>query len=984
MKLFSNLFKAKWQHKDPEIRKQALLKLDPGSNQDILLDAVKSDELPEIRILAVKRIANTSQLKAIAAENSDAKTRELAYKLLCQMYSGEIYSEFSLEQLAEQCKQLDDQNIIEYICKNGVNTSIRRNAINMLNRDSLLGNLAINDQDPSLRVLAARKITQQSTLERVYKNVKTRDKTVSVIVKIKLDQLIEAQQAPLRHIELQKNLCAQYESLGKKGLWEQDKIQAEHIEKQWNELDSHEQKFLTRFNLAEQNFTDLYNSYLERQSERFKQEGMLAPIKQQKQTVIDHLNKLQGELQINPELEEIEKLKTQFYCEVANWKAIEQLPADIEGELASQYLAIHDTLKKMFQQIKQNSDQLLTLTSLQAALKKALTKPALLDEKTVSTFENQVEDAQALPVQAGQAAAQPIKIDIKNLLAKAKELLNNKQQAIKKQLERLDVELQVMENRLTTGALTEAIATRKNAQNAVAQLEKLGYRQLNEVKKRLTSATSHINELSKWRSWANTPQKEALCQKIEALIGSEEHPKDIAFIITQANKDWKNLGPSERDSSQQLWERFQAACEAAYAPCKEYFAEESAHKKDNYQKRLNFVEDLEKFLAAADWNNIDWKKIESLFRHSRTEWQNLGYTEVNQRKALNKRFYAAYETIKTQLNIEWEKNKDKKKQLIIQAQALATEAEFGKAISSAKKLQSQWKDAGRIPQAQERAMWTEFKTACDNVFDQREQIKIEEKQTLQKLLQQKTELYNNLNKITLLPAAEMIQHRVDFESMLRSFKKIRHTIKPEDDKLEKLLADTLNAYERKLEVAVRFSTVKKLATLQKCIKALENIEHAIGSDLSPLEINENIEAAQQIIDVEKNKISNQLVQQIEQRLDNVIKIASTQNFAEALKTSMALAIEKKNYAAIQLEILANIATPTEYANDRLNVQAHRLNNQLNNQPEEDTWQTFVDTETNWWLLGPTENEMLNALKARRLLALKQLKKEYGEELRGYE
>ena len=84
----------------------------------------------------------------------------------------------------------------------------------------------------------ANKITQKSTLERVYRTTKTKDKTISRIVKEKLDRINAAEQEPLKLLEQQKSICLNLESLGNKGLWERDKKQFDSICQQWTILET--------------------------------------------------------------------------------------------------------------------------------------------------------------------------------------------------------------------------------------------------------------------------------------------------------------------------------------------------------------------------------------------------------------------------------------------------------------------------------------------------------------------------------------------------------------------------------------------------------------------------------------------------------------------------------------------------------------------------------------------------------------------------
>ncbi|MDX1811177.1 MAG: hypothetical protein R3240_04470, partial [Gammaproteobacteria bacterium] len=200
MKLFQNLFKPKWKNKDPEIRKTGLLELDPAADQAVFLEIVNHDDVSDLRLLAVKRINDVKALERIAENNSDTRVKEQAYKMLCQAYAGNNTELLTTDKVTDLLSQLENQKLLEYVAQNGANKNIRAIAIDKVSRDALLGNLACQEKDPSLRKVAAEKIQQKSTLERVFKRTKTKDKVISGLVKARLDEIIKAEEEPKKRL----------------------------------------------------------------------------------------------------------------------------------------------------------------------------------------------------------------------------------------------------------------------------------------------------------------------------------------------------------------------------------------------------------------------------------------------------------------------------------------------------------------------------------------------------------------------------------------------------------------------------------------------------------------------------------------------------------------------------------------------------------------------------------------------------------------
>ena len=570
MKLFQNLFKAKWKHNDPEIRKNALLDLDPDSNQGVFLEIARNDESTELRQMAVKRINSLSMLQQIAHDNAQPAVRELAQKLICMTYAGTSDIKLDPEVLSESLNSQDDQKIVEFVAQNSPDKTLRAIAIKKISREALLGDLTIKENDPVLRKLAADKIQQKSTLERVYKKIKLKDKHVSGLIKQKLDDLIQAEQEPIQRLELQKQLCLQVEALGKKGLWERDKLQFDHLLKQWNELPEPRADYVKRFERAQNSFEQSYETYLKRHEERLKQEEALLPVKEQKQSIISQLHeqlkalKSLGEDESNIEIKNISnQLKKQ-------WDAIQQLPKEIEEEFHKQFLDVTESISRNLKAHTQNFELKLTFDQLISDLERLIQSPRRLSEKTLLQVKKTFNHAQTL---GASKEINNLKSRASDLIKKAESALEKKQEQINTNLKNLETQISIMETRLEAGLLKEAMAARKTATQTANTLEKYGHRRATDFMQQINKLSSQINELANWRSWANTPQKEELCERIEALINSNEDPGEIAFIIKKAREEWKNLGPSEKDTSQQLWERFQTACDKAYEPCKTYFAD---------------------------------------------------------------------------------------------------------------------------------------------------------------------------------------------------------------------------------------------------------------------------------------------------------------------------------------------------------------------------------------------------------------------------
>ncbi len=84
----------------------------------------------------------------------------------------------------------------------------------------------------------------------------------------------------------------------------------------------------------------------------------------------------------------------------------------------------------------------------------------------------------------------------------------------------------------------------------------------------LRPLTAKLGEIHDWQGFAIEPKKIELCERMAALVGSEDDPDVLATRIKALQKEWKALGPLSPRRDQALWKKFHAAAEEAYAPCK--------------------------------------------------------------------------------------------------------------------------------------------------------------------------------------------------------------------------------------------------------------------------------------------------------------------------------------------------------------------------------------------------------------------------------
>jgi len=70
-----------------------------------------------------------------------------------------------------------------------------------------------------------------------------------------------------------------------------------------------------------------------------------------------------------------------------------------------------------------------------------------------------------------------------------------------------------------------------------------------------------------------------LCERAEALAAETHPPAQLAREVQKLRAEWKALDEQHAGVPKSLWERFDGACEKAYAPAARHFAELHAARK---------------------------------------------------------------------------------------------------------------------------------------------------------------------------------------------------------------------------------------------------------------------------------------------------------------------------------------------------------------------------------------------------------------------
>jgi len=176
MTLKRHLFKPKWQHKDPEVRRDAVATLDDPELLDSLFTICLKDEDPGVRMAALRRVADLGVLQAALESEQDQEARKLVMARLRQLAASTAGVRPSLESRTAVVRASQDRELLEAVAGQAPEPELRKLALSKIDRQGFLGDRASRDPDPGLRRVAAAAITQRSTLQRVIEETRRTDK----------------------------------------------------------------------------------------------------------------------------------------------------------------------------------------------------------------------------------------------------------------------------------------------------------------------------------------------------------------------------------------------------------------------------------------------------------------------------------------------------------------------------------------------------------------------------------------------------------------------------------------------------------------------------------------------------------------------------------------------------------------------------------------------------------------------------------------
>lgn len=241
------------------------------------------------------------------------------------------------------------------------------------------------------------------------------------------------------------------------------------------------------------------------------------------------------------------------------------------------------------------------------------------------------------------------------------------------------------------------------------------------VTRNLQQLDERLNELRQWKDYVVAPKRIELIEEMEALVGAQEPPDELAEHIRALQQEWRTINKGITSDASAESERFHRAHDAAFKPCHEYFAAQAVRRRQNLEARKQVLGRLKAFEASQQGESVDYGLIAQVLREAPREWRSHSPVDADANRPAEIEFQQCIDRLRKLVNAWYERNEAEKTALIAQARDLASAEDARQATDEVKRLQALWKETGPLPNARSQALWNEFRGLCDEVFKRREQ-----------------------------------------------------------------------------------------------------------------------------------------------------------------------------------------------------------------------------------------------------------------------
>ena len=717
-----DIFKPKWKNSDAQVRRQAVKEL---HDQQLLFNIITNDSDIDVKRCAVKNLTDLQSLESILVSETDTKIKNTIQRKLDKLYIKQIQCDENCQNSNELIDMIVSEESLTTLAIGSKNEAIYKKAIERVTTPELLQKIVRSAKNKRASKLAIEKIDDKDVLQKIVTSAPS--KQLKKFAQKRIDAIDEIScgidGATVN--EKLEALCHQAEEASHSLDWQKARDTLKTLDQLWDETDPNEE-----YNELKQKFNKHRQFFKNREiAHQTTLKAILA-----KEEIITTIKELFNNLESDV-ISEIDCLKEK-------WNEIEGIPAEKAELLDKEFNKLCEELKLAKKELEdkenETNEKKIILESLCVQIESLVAEDDI--EKNVNKFDKLKEKWNKIV--KGLDGIDELEKRFQNLSTvltekKAKvdaELKSLEEKSVKK-LKELCTELGEL---VSKENIKENVNRVKELQTEFKQLSPFKNSTVIELEKKFKDVADQFfgklktqYETEDLERWAHYTKLQDLAKTAEHLLDGEVNCHEVINKIKELRKQWKEVGPAPREKADEIWNRFNVACEKAFTHCREFFDKLDSERNNNLAKKIDLCEKVEILKDSSEW-----KATAEAIKAIQAEWKTIGQAPKDKEQGIYERFRTACDHFFNRRKAEFvELDKEraehgKAKENLCKKASGIIDMDWSEGNAFAKELRAQWKSIGAAPRSEEEKLWDEFNgyiNAFYNKFDAERPINLEKK-----------------------------------------------------------------------------------------------------------------------------------------------------------------------------------------------------------------------------------------------------------------
>jgi hypothetical protein len=442
---------------------------------------------------------------------------------------------------------------------------------------------------------------------------------------------------------------------------------------------------------------------------------------------------------------------------------------------------------------------------------------------------------------------------------------------------------------------------------------------------RLAHVRAELKRLGDWARWGGNVSREELVKAVEELPAQKLSMPELAKKVGSMRERWKALDGVSGPAPKSLWERFDAACTAAYAPAAAHFKHLADERHTNAAKAEVMISEVEKMAAELAGAEPNFKGLAAAAQRLRQAWSRLGAIDRKEKKKLDAAFDRAMAMMTGPLEEQRRIEVARREQLIAETEQLSPTDRH--TLDAVRHLQEQWQEYARalpLERKQEQALWQRFRAACDAIFAARKESAHAADSERKAHLHVREDICAQLENATFSgdDKAQMAAITKALRDAAQAWHASGHVPRASEAKIEARYKAAVAAVQEQADAIRKRAGAAQANALRDKLRLTQSLETAVTTD-------ETIDGAAW---EERWKALPPLPGEYERTLHGRFAAAIAAAGDAASRAAYAARLEQARATllseVLRLEIVAGVDSGAEFARDRLKMQVEVLQSSL--------------------------------------------------------